>query len=945
MVQGIHEPMGLAHVLVAVPGARAGRTLLGYLAAASRERGWKGFFPPRVLTQGRLVDELLCTTQPSADRTTRTLAWERALQEADAETLARLVAQVPPRTDRSAWWRIAEDLRTVHAELAVEGYDFLRVRERMGSDLAGGSVPASELKRWESLASVQATWREELRALGAIDPHEGRFAALTEGSVQRDAEVMLVGIVEVSGLLRRALAELETTTEVLIFAPESEAGGFDEFGALRPEAWIGRSVPLPLERWRVVRTPEDQARLTVAIAASSESLEYAGDLSIGVADDEVVPYLVRRLEAAGVRARDAAGTPFSRTAPARLLAELRMFLETRSSASLAALVRHPDLERALRSRLDFDPVLRLDDYRPEHLPRRFDLQEPDVADAARRRRDVEPLLEALHGILGPLALNEPRSLARAADDLRESLRRIYTDHPLLLQEVEPEDAEDARVLRASLEGAASALVTLETTPPEVAGEASPAAAIGLLLRIGEAEALIAPAPVPTDQPSVELLGWLELLLDTAPHLVVTGFNEGRVPASAEGDSFLPDRVRGALGLEDDERRTARDIYITTALLASRGERVTFVSGRQTRDGDPIFPTRLAFLCDPAEAGERVDHALAPEVFAPVVRVDHDGEEEFPPYVLDRPAPDTLAVTAFKAYMESPVMFHIRRILRAESVDDRLGEMDPRSFGTFTHEILEEFARGPVKDSEDEATIYRFLEKTVVRLRQRFFPEEVLPAVPLQIEQLKLRLQSFAKWQAATAAEGWRIREVEWSPNAKSEGARRGCVELTMKGADSIWVKGKIDRIDQHADGRWRVLDYKTSHKSNEPESVHRKIRRKEGTTEWRDLQLPLYAHMTQELTGNLEKGGKVPELGYLNLPGNGGPVELKPVRWDAAVIADALETAREVAAKIRQGDFRDLGKPRGLEPIEEELLGIGLVVPPDSGADEDESFGSDGGAA
>ncbi|MGK0480086.1 MAG: ATP-dependent helicase/nuclease subunit B [Planctomycetota bacterium] len=946
MGEGIDEPMGLAHVLVAVPGARAGRTLLGFLAAASRERGWKGFFPPRVLTQGRLVDELLRTTSPSADRTTRTLAWERALQKAEVETLARLVAQVPPRADRSSWWRIAEDLRTVHAELAVEGYDFQRVREMMGSDLAGGSVPASELKRWESLALVQATWRAELEALGQIDPHEGRFAALTGGNIERDAEVMLVGIVEVSGLLRRALQELETTTEVLIFAPESEAGGFDEFGALRPEAWTGRSVPLPLDRWRVVRTPEDQARLTVAIAASSESLEHAGDLSIGVADDEVVPYLVRRLEAAGVRARDASGTAFSQTAPARLLAELRTFLETRSSASLAALVRHPDLERALADRVDFDPVLRLDDYRPEHLPRRFDLLEPDVADASRRRRDVEPLLEALHGILGPLASNAPRSLARAAEDLREALRAMYAGHPLLAEDVEESSREDARVLRASLEGAAAALVTLETTPVEVAGDATPAAAIGLLLRIGEAESIVAPAPVPAGQPSVELLGWLELLLDTAPHLVVTGFNEGRVPASAEGDSFLPDRVRGALGLEDDERRTARDIYITSALLASRGDQVTFISGRQTREGDPIFPTRLAFLCDPAEAGERVDHALAPEAFAPVARAGDDGDDEFPSYVLDRPAPDTLAVTAFKAYMESPALFHIRRMLRAESVNDRLGEMDPRSFGTFTHEVLELFAKSPARDSSDEAKIYRFLEKTVLRLRQRFFPEEVLPAVPLQLEQLKLRLKSFAKWQAATVAEGWRIREVEWSPNAADEGNRNGCVALSMGDGDPVWVKGKIDRIDQHESGRWRVLDYKTGHKSNDPEKVHRKINKKEGTTEWRDLQLPLYAHMTQELTGNLEKGGKLPELGYLNLPGNGGPVELKLVKgWDPAVIAGALGTARDVAQKIRDGAFKDMGKLRGLEPIEEELLGIGLVVPPDSGGDDDESFGSDGGAA
>ena len=946
LVEDLEGPMDLAHVLVAVPGARAGRTLLGLLSAAASERGVKGFFPPRVLTQGRLVDELLQTSAPSADRATRTLAWERALHRAEPDVLSRLVAQVPPRSDRSAWWRIAEGLRTVHAELAIEGYDFQGVRELLGSDRAGGAVPASELRRWEALGTVQEAWRAELESLGQLDPHEGRYAALTSGKLDRSAEVVLVGIVDISGLLRRALGELETQPRALIFASEAHAGGFDEFGALRTEAWTNRNVPLPLEQWRVVRTPEDQARLTVAVAAQSEGLEHAGDLVIGVADEEVVPYLVRRLDAGGVRARDAAGTPFSLTAPARLLAGLRLFLETRSSAALAALVRHPDLERVLAGMLDFDPVLRVDDYRPEHLPRRFNLTESDVPDDARRRRDIEPLMEALDRLLGPLVSSEPRTMARAVDDLRQSLSAIYTDHPLLEDSVTEAEAEDARVLRASLEGAAAALITLEGTPAEIAGNASPAAAIGLLLRVGEAEVMVPPAPVPAGEASVELLGWLELLLDSAPHMIVTGFNEGSVPASSGSDSFLPDRIRGLLGLEDDERRTARDIYITEALLASRGERVTFVSGRQTRDGDPIFPTRLAFLCDPSEAGDRVDHALSPLAFAPVERSTEDVDDEFPDYVLERPAPAALAVTAFKAYLESPALFHVRRILRAESVDDRLGEMDPRRFGTFTHEVLEAFARSKAKDSEDPAVIYRFLEKEVMRQRQRFFPDEVLPAVPLQIEQLKLRMQSFAKWQASTAADGWRIREVEWSPNANAESDSKGCVALSMEGAEPIWVKGKIDRIDQHVDGHWRVLDYKTSHKSRDPEKVHRKVNKKEGTTEWLDLQLPLYAHMTQGLTGNLEKGGKVPELGYLNLPGDGSAVELKLVKgWDYGVIEGALGAARDVAQRIRDKEFRDIGKLRFMEPIEEELLGIGLVVPPDAADDEAESFSGQGGAA
>ena len=67
-------------------------------------------------------------------------------------------------------------------------------------------------------------------------------------------------------------------------------------------------------------------------------------------------------------------------------------------------------------------------------------------------------------------------------------------------------------------------------------------------------------PPPPDRSAVELLGWLELPLDNAPALVVTSLNEGCVPSSLNGDLFLPNQLRRALGIEDNDRRYARDAY-------------------------------------------------------------------------------------------------------------------------------------------------------------------------------------------------------------------------------------------------------------------------------------------------------------------------------------------------------------------------------------------------
>ena len=50
------------------------------------------------------------------------------------------------------------------------------------------------------------------------------------------------------------------------------------------------------------------------------------------------------------------------------------------------------------------------------------------------------------------------------------------------------------------------------------------------------------------------------------------------------------------------------------------------------------------------------------------------------------------------------------------------------------------------------------------------------------------------------------------------------------------ITGRIDRVDRHADGRYRVIDYKTADTPVSPETSHRRGKQKQ----WIDLQLPLY---------------------------------------------------------------------------------------------------------
>ena len=81
------------------------------------------------------------------------------------------------------------------------------------------------------------------------------------------------------------------------------------------------------------------------------------------------------------------------------------------------------------------------------------------------------------------------------------------------------------------------------------------------------EKYIAEESIPREagEPAVEVLGWLELHLDDAPALVITGCNEGFLPTAVSSDPFLPEGLRRRLGLPDNARRYARDAYAPTCL--------------------------------------------------------------------------------------------------------------------------------------------------------------------------------------------------------------------------------------------------------------------------------------------------------------------------------------------------------------------------------------------
>jgi ATP-dependent helicase/nuclease subunit B len=395
--------------------------------------------------------------------------------------------------------------------------------------------------------------------------------------------------------------------------------------------------------------------------------------------------------------------------------------------------------------------------------------------------------------------------------------------------------------------------------------------------------------------ALELQGWLELLWEDAPHLVVAGLNDGRVPDAVVGDAFLPETLRVRLGLKTNAARFARDAYILQAVSACRA-RVDCLFGKTSAAGDPLRPSRLLLRCKDEELPERIEFLFrAPPVARP--NLPWRRAWRLSPRVVA--SPPRIRVTALRDYLQCPFRFYLRHGLRMEPIDPEKSELDALDFGSLCHAALERLGTQSVLRDCTDATLLRdaMWSEFDRAVRERFGSKLTLPLL-IQCESARQRLAKAAEVQARERAGGWVIEAVE----------KPFTIEI-----GGMVVSGKVDRVERHADsGARRVLDYKTSDTAITPAMAHfgrprpgevappewASIAIDDKLRVWADLQLPLYLHAL-----SLETPG-VWSAGYFNLPKAVGETGI--ALWEDYSIdlqAAALRCAEGVCAAIRDGEF------------------------------------------
>jgi hypothetical protein len=905
----------LSNLLIAVRGRRAGRRLLELLALRCAQAGTV-LVPPEIVTGSALVGRLTRMEDNQlerADSMACVLAWAQAIAEVSPVDRDALFRRPGPSTEAAPFHQLVglgQHLYQVWSELGGAGISFQKVMQTLAERFP--NIADFEIPRWQAIEHLHQLAARILSDHGLVDPTDLLMQRARNATLATHRRVILVGVPELPRLVVEFLRKLPASPEALVFAPETERAGFDDLGLLNPGYWVEKGVELNDKQIHIVERDQDQATRAAHLVASFHGAGLAADqMTIGVPEAASLPKLRETIEAQGLATRTAQGRPLGDSPAFQFLRHVGAYLnhlpeEPPTFESVAALARHPDFELFQPK---WWPVL--DQFAADHLPARFAVAPVEGV--------PRPLLYLNDSLLTNFDIdageNNPERVAKwvlALLDKVYGYRKEHTQSP------------EGRLAVKGLESLSEALKqTIDGWLPWPA-TVRPADFLAVLLRLLGAQ----PVPEPADASAVQLVGWLELVEDDVPAVIVTSFHGGAIPESISADPFLPASLRKALALADNSMRLARDAFALQAIVQSRSQgrgAVALIAPRFDAGENPTRPSRLLLSgLHQEELARRVWHLAGRR--APDGRPNIAGGSGLNAAAVDPSrSVDRVRVTGFRSYLESPRKFYFEHVLKLRAESDDVSELGGAEIGSLLHEVLAKFGEDTqLRQSSDRNEIEGFVLAELDRLVASRFGKWAVPIVEVQIVEVKRRLLGFARAQANLRREGWEIRYVEGD-------VRLECELPADASPGTLKVTGKIDRMDFHpATQQWRIIDYKTAARAADPERTHR---RRSG--EWLDLQLPLYLklaapHASQQWGVTLTPQNC--ELVYFQLPDDENGCRIS-TPFPAEFVEEGWTVASQLAGKILNREF-SANPALDAQRNDPALLGlcgqVGLTLPPEN---------------
>ena len=870
---GTENLVDLSRIMVLIPGRHASR-ILNEKMASLLEPLAAGLLPPEFYTPERFILEG-AGHFPVASEMEVAHVWKKVLENCGPEEFPNLF----PR-------RFEEQTEAVLAYLAGQ---FMQL---VGELSAGGRSVADvcrlpslvDPERWNEILTLQKRVRKILAEANLMDPEElkGKLAS-SVSEFQRFERILVIGMPDLSALLLKRLAKAAESMELEIWvhAPEALADRFDGWGRPIPEKWAAE--PLAFSRGEkngiqeIYRTETVEQMAAVAAALLLESGRNLDGKSVAVGNEKLFMPLCRELstltlpDGKNLNVLNPSGEPMRGLRLFDLLSRLRNFLADSRFEHARALIQHPDVLRRLAEEcaLTENRILNLVDRCViRHLPDQFNTV----------FQTAEPEVRPLFELLAKLRENCLRK-SSPAELIHDWIRWVYSSGTPPPSHGIPLESETA-ALEEVLKIMQNSPLFRNAPLLECFGE--------LLLRIA-GRRLYRKREV-HDFP---VGGFLELPWSDAREIILCGMNDGLIPESVRGSSFLSDSRRKALNLPNNAQRAARDqFYLESILHSHPAGTIRFLASRFDSESRPQSYSRFFFQGDRKTVLERAALLYESMRMPDFSAGKKSGGLHFilqPDYSAKPVEEPVISVTAFRDYLASPFRFFLKNWMKMSPTDFELKEMDRAGFGSCCHTALERAGRKAVSDPD---RMKELLFEELDRFMRETYGAPLPPLLAIQNEQIKQRL-AWCAVRLAECAETFKVLELEY-PLGGEHGS------LSFAG---LRIRGRIDRIDYSPEQNLlRLIDYKTMDEGKSPENAHWRSKKRCFS----DLQLPLYRILLER---DPEFRARHPEIdfrtvrilcGYLSMPRSVTDTRFQFWEGMEALLPEAEQTIRRISDEIRE---------------------------------------------
>ncbi|QPH38427.1 PD-(D/E)XK nuclease family protein [Pedobacter endophyticus] len=310
---------------------------------------------------------------------------------------------------------------------------------------------------------------------------------------------------------------------------------------------------------------------------------------------------------------------------------------------------------------------------------------------------------------------------------------------------------------------------------------------------------------------IQVMGLLETRNLNFDKVVILGFNEGIIPKSSIGNSFIPDSIRRVYGLPVLENLDAISSYMVYRLM-QRARNINFVYNSLTDESTSGEASRILKQLEYESGFSFTYNELNLEVKTEQqkeVLIEKTGNA-FIQQTLQRylDKKKILSPSALTQYISNPIDFFFNYIAGIKEPKEISAVVEANEIGSILHKVMEYFYED-LRDAEITAERINARRSTVPKLIQRAFNAVMFNHPDLVMEYKGMQKVILAIVDAYVniilnhdiSQTPFTIISLEQKVEAE--------ISFPLNGKDeSVKIFGYIDRVDVK-DGVTKIVDYKT----------------------------------------------------------------------------------------------------------------------------------------